>query len=378
MADVKILHNYVFDEIKDGKLNLYFPHNSDIKINPDIIKNLSWSEACGFKSKVINEKRTDIIYPYSFDISSCFEQRDSFEYASNMNKHKKKKLSKNDFLILVYSKFLKSSKICNNTFSLVYDFSEKDASTSELRYFKKFSKIFENSSDELMFTKDLNSVVEIDDYVKAKLLKGNVDNKMIVINVAEDFSSHDKSKPIDKYDSKIRNINLPNLKIKGVKSDYFQEIISVLDDFFGFVNHKVYYNIMSGLIFSNDLRSSDIELDLSKKSNLIDSGGLFITETYTKLVEIDIFKEKKDVFNSNVLDYHKSKASWYFNPNILYKSLITHCQNINKILENKNHDLHNDDNVRTFLSGMMEDLSLGMKSLGMFLVDEIDCTIKNI
>ena len=119
-------------------------------------------------------------------------------------------------------------------------------------------------------------------------------------------------------------------------------------------------------------------LKKTKKSNLIDSGGLFITETYTKLVEIDIFKEKKDVFNSNVLDYHKSKASWYFNPNILYKSLITHCQNINKILENKNHDLHNDDNVRTFLSGMMEDLSLGMKSLGMFLVDEIDCTIKNI
>jgi hypothetical protein len=55
---------------------------------------------------------------------------------------------------------------------------------------------------------------------------------------------------------------------------------------------------------------------------------------------------------------------------------MVHCQKINEILENSDYDLSQDDNVTTFLSGMMEDLVLGMKSLGMFLVDDIDVNIK--
>ena len=118
--------------------------------------------------------------------------------------------------------------------------------------------------------------------------------------------------------------------------------------------------------------------DLAIINNLANvNKNMFNFNEAKKLYNLSISK-KKDYFNSNALAYHKSKSLWYYNPNILYKSLVNHCEVIDKILNNSDYDLHNDDNVRVFLLGMMEDLQLGMKSLGMFLVNEIDSTIKNV
>lgn len=377
MSELKILHNYVFDEIEGGKLKLYFPHNLDTKKNPDIVRNLMWLKDAGLKYNVINNERCDILYPSSFDISKYFEKRKPFTYVSGFNKTKGKKMSKDDFMAFVFSKFLKSSGICEKSYSYIFNYSDNSYSKSRLKYFHTMSGAFKNKSDNLIFTEDLKSNVEPIDYVKGRLLGADPDKNVLQI-FTQEYVKKNKEKILkERTDSQIKKVYLPGLKVKGLNGDYFEDIINRLNDIFGVENFKVYYNIIVGEIFSNDFTSSEIEIDIPKKGNHFDCGGFLITETYLKLLEMDIFKDEKDTFNSNVLSYHKDKSSWYYNPNILYKSLINHCENINKILENSEYDLHQEDNVRTFLSGMMEDLSLGMKSLGMFLVDDMDSEIKN-
>ena len=185
MSEVKILHNYVFDEIKDGKLNLYFPHNLDTKTSAEIVKNFFWLQNSGFRHNVVNKKRTDIIYPSGFDIVSCFEQREVFDYVSSLHKISGVKMSANDFFIFIFSKFLKSSKLCKKSFSFMHDFSKKDYTKlkSKLKYFKTMSRLFENESDELVFTKDLKPSIELEDHIKGKFLRGDIDKK-ILLNVA--------------------------------------------------------------------------------------------------------------------------------------------------------------------------------------------------
>lgn len=375
MADVKMLHNHVFDEIKDGKLNLYFPHNLDTKQDPSIIKNMFWLKDSGFRHNIVSKKRTDIIYPSGFNIASCFEERESYDYVSSLNKISGVKMTANDFFIFMFSKFLKSSKLCKKSFSYMHDFSEKDYTKlkSKLKYFKRMNRLFENESDELVFTKDLKPSIELEDHIKGKFLRGDLDKKILLLDII-----NQKKHEEPKIDSQLRRIYLPTLKFKGKKDVLFEDIINILNDFFEYKNHKIYYNIMVGMLLSNDLQKKEFEIDLFNKESLLKSGGLFITETYSKLIDIDIIVSTKDYFNSNALAYHKSKSLWYYNPSILYKSLVNHCEVIDKILNNSDYDLHNDDNVRVFLLGMMEDLQLGMKSLGMFLVNEIDSTIKNI
>ncbi len=108
MSDVKIMHNYVFDEIKEGKLNLYFPHNLDAKQSPEIIKNVFWLQDSGFRHNIVSKQRTDIIYPSGFDIASCFQEREAYDYVSGLSKSYGVKMTANDFFIFVFSKFLKS------------------------------------------------------------------------------------------------------------------------------------------------------------------------------------------------------------------------------------------------------------------------------
>ena len=71
-----------------------------------------------------------------------------------------------------------------------------------------------------------------------------------------------------------------------------------------------------------------------------------------------------------------SKSIWYLNVNILFEGIVSLCDDINSIIENEQYDINTDDNVKVFLTGMMEDLVLGMKMMGMFLVDEINVEFK--
>lgn len=368
MGDIKILHNSVLHETKKGKLSLYFPHNLDTSKNPDVLKDIEWATHSGLKFKKISKNKTEILYPISFNLSDCFHKRNQFEYVAGLNKTKNENLKIEDFFIFLYSRFLKKSKICNKSLSFLYDFSSRDVYTEmakKMSYFKTMCNSFDNKSDDIIYTEDLEKHIDIFDYVRGNLLKSDPNKQVLYLN----FGDYKK-------EEQFRYVNLPEIKIKGLEGDNFHDIINCLNDFFGFDNRELYYNIVSGLVFSQDLTKKSFVLDFSKKENLLSSSGLFITETYIKMKELVLLAELKDTFNSNTIEYCRSKSEWFFNANFLYSAIVNHCKDIDKILKDKEKDINEDENLRIFLTGMMEDLTLGMKMLGMFLVEEIDNKIK--
>lgn len=368
MGDIKILHNSVLHETKKGKLSLYFPHNLDTSKNPDVLKDIEWATHSGLRFKKISKNKTEILYPISFNLSDCFNKRNQFEYVAGLNKTKNENLKIEDFFIFLYSRFLKKSKICNKSLSFLYDFSSRDVYTEtakKMSYFKTMCNSFDNKSDDIIYTEDLEKHIDIFDYVRGNLLKSDPNKQVLYLNFGA-----------SKKEEQFRYVNLPKIKIKGLEGDNFHDIINCLNDFFDFDNRELYYNIVSGLIFSQDLTKKSFVLDFSKKENLLSSSGLFITETYIKMKELVLLAELKDTFNSNTIEYCRSKSEWFFNANFLYSVILNHCKDIDKILKDKEKDINEDENLRIFLTGMMEDLTLGMKMLGMFLVEEIDNKIK--
>lgn len=365
MGDVKILHNYTLDEVKDGKLNIYFPHNLDISKNPEIYRLKFWIEQSGMKYKEVSEDRTNILYPNSFNLSDCFYERNQFKYVIGLKKIKDIKMDINDFFVFLYSKFLKKSKTCDKLLTYVVDISQIDYESNSLRYFNHINYSFENIPDENVFINDLNENVEFLDYVKSKFLRGNRESSVVYLK-----SFKEKSKK--KKESQIKYLNLPELKIKGLESEYMHDLINLLNEHYGFNNRFVYYNAFIGMIFSQDLTKKEVNVDVSDKNFVKNSSGLYITKTYLKLKEYGFLTNFKDSFNSNILEYLRSKSVWYLNPTFLYEGIYRHSKEINLILENEDFNVNSDDNIKIFLTGMMEDLVLGIKMLGMFLVDEME------
>tara|TARA_Y100000389_G_scaffold203517_1_gene252144 strand:- start:1486 stop:2604 length:1119 start_codon:yes stop_codon:yes gene_type:complete len=370
MGHIKILHNKVLHETKNGALKLYFPHNLDTKHDPDVLKDIEWMEKSGLKSTVVNKDRTNILYPASFDIADCFFERNQFEYVLGFNKTKKEKLSIQDFFVFLYSRFIKKSKISSKSLSCFNGFSNKDNlddGSRKMHYFKYMCNAFDNLADDFIYTEDLGKSVEKEDYVISKFLKSNYDKQ--VLQISNSGNKNEKKRG-------FRYVYLPNIKCEGLDGSHFHDVINRLNDLFGFENRELYFNLMCGIIYSQNFMRDEIFVDFSKKNNLIESGGIFITETYIKMKNLLFTEGDSDEFNSHVLEYTRSKSKWFFNPTFLYKSLIEHCENINIIMEDLDTDADNDKNKKIFLSGMMEDLILGMNTLGMFLVDEIDDKFK--
>lgn len=368
MSEIKILHNYVLHKFNDNKLSLYFPHNLDVSKNPEIYRLKKWVESSGMKFKEISEDKTDILYPNSFDLSSCFYERDSYKYLVGLNKEKGIKLDLDDFFIFLYSRFLKNINVCNEVISFVYGVSKEEFNPKSLKYFDFINYSFENKPDKVIYVNDLREGVNELDYVKTRFLNANKENKIVYLTK----NKKDKTKK----DGQVKYLTLPKLIFKNSDLNNFHDIINLLNDYFSFEDRYLYYNIIVGLIFSQDLTKNELYVDLSNKECLLGSYGLYITETYIKLKDYVFLEENKSVFNSNVLQYLMSKSIWYLNVNILFEGIVSLCDDINSIIKNEEYDINTDDNVKVFLTGMMEDLVLGMKMMGMFLVDEINVEFK--
>ena len=372
MGDIKIMHNQVSHKNKDGTLELYFPHDLDATRDPEVLKVIDWANKSGFKCNVVSKSKTKIIYPSSFDIANCFYERDSFDYVAGLNKTKGEKLSLNDFFIFLYYRFIKGSKICDKSISCMNNLSEKDLlndNFKSIKYFNYMCNSFHNVPDEIIFTKDLKKNIQIEDYIVGKILKSNLEKKVLFI------TSESDNKKMSNYDQ-FRILNLPHLNCKGLKGSLFHDMINHFNELFGFENRELYFNIICGMIYSKNLLKEKIDLDLSKKYTIVNSGGFFITKTYSKMRCLSLLPEKSNKFNSNILEYTKSKSKWFFNPTFLYEALMAHCENINKILDDSKKDLNEDKAVNIFLTAMMEDLILGMKFLGMFLVEDININLE--
>ena len=375
-------HSEIKDKIIDGNLILYFPHTIELNKDIESVTIIEWLNYWGFRVDKRKDK-TIVIYPHSFDLKNCFHNRTHFDYIQSSNKDIGKVANDNDLLNLIFSKSFISMNIAMKSTSIIEGISENDNSIkSKMMGYNFFNKNFSHRIDKFLYEKDF----KLDKKLKEKLKDSkkeifyndfhvikNLNSRILFLRNNFDEKSSLYIKKEHAKNKSIEYVNIGAVNFVDIKSK--KEIVSysaISNHMKGmFSSSHLFYNIISGIVFSTP-RESVRKIDLSDKDSLKKTPGYIFSKTSAKLKGEGISFENKDDFNSNILQYNLIKSRWYFDPHYLLNSLVMHCDNINKIINNKEFDLSKDENVRVFIGGMLDDLVLGMKKLGMFQVEDFN------
>jgi hypothetical protein len=359
---IKLKIKSIKDRVENGNLLIYVPFDIDLKKNINNYLFFDWIKSWGFRYKYNNKlNETHFIIPKNFDLKEVFYKREQFEYCLGFNKTRGKSMSESDFLEFVYMKFLKSMGITKKTTSFARGIQgHKKTKLTEMMYYHFVCNKYDNKIDDILYLDEIDLNEKSYQYLKNSLLK-TADNKALIL-----YKNREELPDLDNLKSYLRLKKINNLQVKSSKGDKIKDFMIGFEDKFS--NHKMAYNALFGIMFSNE--SGSIKIDFSNKEDFEKSNGVYLTNTLTKLKELGILFERTEDFHSNLLQFYYIKSFQTTNPYFLLNALVEHCKKINEIYDNKDYDLLKDDNVKIFLTSMMEDLILGMKSLGLFLVEE--------
>jgi hypothetical protein len=352
-------------KIENGKLELYFPHSLDLSKKPINVKLVEWINHWGFR---VEEKGdiTKVLYPHSFNLDSCFYRGIGYDYVQSINFDAKKIMDTTDFLSLVITRFIKSMQISKKSCSIVEGISETDK--TKIRRMSGYNLAFkqnEYSIDDIFFKEDAPKEMNIDLYVGKQILT-HPGHRILYLITKKDKKDFDLIS--ENLKRKFDFLEIGSVDFKGLKKQSYGEMTTRIRSLFG--DYKLAYNVVVGIILSSNI-NSDRLIDLTNENKLRTSNGIYLSETLVKLKDLGIVYDSKDNFNSNLLQYAYIDSYSNINPKILFDALIEHCNNINDIYNKAEENIVENDNVKVFLSGMLEDLELGMKMLGMFIIENV-------
>jgi arginyl-tRNA synthetase len=148
---------------------------------------------------------------------------------------------------------------------------------------------------------------------------------------------------------------------------YLQDFI---DDLMKIFNNdiKLVYNIMAGQILNSkpgQTKSIDSKLISNPKLSL----GLYLSYTMAHIKSCGVTTKPISQYKSQKLQFAHIKSICSLSPNVLFKELVDHCKEINKLYET-HYIKDNPENIEIF-SNLISDLELGMFNLGLFPVDTV-------
>lgn len=348
---ITIDHSQISDKIINDELFLYFPHDLKFETRLDNVKLMEWMNYWGFRAGYKKDS-TDVVIPNSFDLKNVFYKRLKFDDIIGLNVDLNKKMSSVDLVKIFYYKFLYLSEVVDKKNLLLLSYREDDKG-----YFKKtleykyFLNIFDLKIDKIIYEKDLDCKFGSDDFFK-KL------NNHRFLNL---HSSKEIKNKIYSDSFTTENISIYNFNF-NLENKILVDIIVQVSEYFE--KKHLGFNCLISYVFDNPrLKDFEISKNMLKKT----SGYLFY-ETQEKVKNLGVLQEvSPEDFKSNLLQYYYSKSVWFFNPKFLQKALVAHCKKINKIVDNPNFKPQEDEHIKIYVSGMLEDLELGMKKLGMFV-----------
>jgi hypothetical protein len=148
---------------------------------------------------------------------------------------------------------------------------------------------------------------------------------------------------------------------------YLHELIGDLMDIFN-DDIKLVYNILAGQIL-NSKPSQTKSIDSTLISNPKLSLGLYLSYTMAHIKSCGVDTKPVTEYQSRKLQFAHIKSIVNLSPSILFKELVDHCKEINKLYET-HYIKDNPENIELF-SNLISDLGLGMKNLGLFSVDKV-------
>ncbi len=174
----------------------------------------------------------------------------------------------------------------------------------------------------------------------------------------------------------IQHIGLGLVKVNGKKmasrlgntvmmEDLIQQMLPLFNN-----DMELVYNVFAGFI----LKAApvvDKTLNTDTMANPKNSAGLYISYTMARLRNAGCRYGTSDIgrYNSRHLEFAYLKAQYNLMPNTLFTALVDHCKLINSLYAT--HKISDSDHNRSMFEGLLADVWLATKHLGMFTIDKV-------
>jgi arginyl-tRNA synthetase len=131
---------------------------------------------------------------------------------------------------------------------------------------------------------------------------------------------------------------------------------------------ELVYNVLAGFILKIE-PTKDKKINMKMLKNPKNSPGIYLSYTLARLTSAGVRAMKTESFNNTSLQFKYMKAMYNVRPDILFNGLVDHCKMINNMYGT--HKIEGNPENEVMFSNFKEDLELGMKTLGLFLVDKV-------
>lgn len=361
-----------------------------------------WSQSWGFRIEKSNSGYYNILVPINFDISECFIEPKKIDYVDGFSPNLNKHLHIGHMSNFIIAKAFQSIGIGERYISILGDTLKGDVEKEEaLKMYNMYCDIFGLNISKIFFA----SKVE---YYGDKLKDGSLDYKGTkifdlgdkkIVGIKSDGSTsyfyqdvclaenlggsilyltgneqNNHFNSLKKMYPETQHIGLGLVRLKEKMCSrkgnviYFEELLKKCLSLFN-NDLELSYNVLAGFILKIEPKKDKI-IKEDYLENPKNSPGLYLSYTLARLTSAGVKGYKvDDKFNSTYLQFKYMKAVYNMQPNILFNALVEHCKNINNLYSK--HKIEGNPENEVMFSNLKEDLELGMKRLGLFLVDKV-------
>lgn len=370
-------------------------------VTPEVI---DLATICNFQIEK-TEKYTNFFPTEKTDFSKMFFEK-KFKYMDGFSPNLNKHLHIGHFSNLVLAKAYQGLGISEKYISILGDTLTGDVSKEEaLTKFYDYCKIFKYKVDKVYFASEMkydgNLKEGEGEYEGTKIFEAG-DNKVVMIkkdgstsyfyqDVALATKLNDSTLYLTGYEQtnhfeilnkvfpQVNHIGLGLVKLQtkdgltGKMSTRLGNVI-FMDDLLNDLKKEfdgdeaLCYNIFAGFVLKANPQSDKV-FNMDTMKNPKNSPGLYLSYTMARLKSAGCEMSGQKEFFKQELQYNYLKSKSTLNPIHLFNSLISLCEEINK-LYGSHKIVGNDENKKIF-GLLLSDLDFGMMKLGMMQVDKV-------
>jgi len=364
-------------------------------------KIVDWANSWGFRIEE-GTPYTNILVPKNFDISECFEKFSQYKYVDGFSPNLNKHLHVGHMSNFILAKTFQCMDVGENFISILGDTLDGSVESADaFNMYKTYCDTFGLDVSDIFYASDMKYTGELlkdgeGKYEGTKVFDTG-EEKLVGIKsdgstsyfyqdmaLAEFLNSptlyltgHEQNGhfgTLKKFHPKTNHIGLGLVKISGAKmasrgdnviyfSDLIEESLKQFNNDWDLV-----YNVLAGFILKIE-PTKDKKIDMKMLKNPKNSPGLYLSYTLARLTSAGVRAMKTESFNNTELQFKYMKSLLNLQPNILFNGMVEHCKMINKMYGT--HKIEGNPENEVMFSNFKEDLELGMKKLGLFLVDKV-------
>lgn len=379
-------------------------------------KVIDWANAWGFRIQDGKDGYTNILVPKNFNISECFEKFNQYKYVDGFSPNLNKHLHVGHMSNFILAKAFQSMEVGEKFISILGDTIDGSVEKHDaLNMYKTYCEIFGLEISETFFASNMvyfgDKLIDGEGEYEGTKVFDTGQEKIVGIKssgstsyfyqdvaLAETLQAptlyltgHEQDghfKSLNKMYPHINHIGLGLVKLivktnklseneigeKTAKMSsregnviFFSDLLKdCLKEFNN--DYDLAYNVLAGFILKIDPKK-DKKIEVEMLKNPKNSPGLYLSYTLARLTGAGVSSMKNSIFNNNELQFKYMKALYNLQPNILFTALVDHCKMINNFYGT--HRIEGNPENEVMFSNFKEDLELGMKKLGLFLVDKV-------